>query len=63
MLEDVPVTELEPLYNHISPDALISFHRHAKDADTAISVEFTVDEYTISVVQTDTVRIRDTSTA
>ncbi|QFU81737.1 HalOD1 output domain-containing protein [Natronorubrum aibiense] len=62
-LENVPVTELEPLYEQINPDALISFHRHAKDFDTSFTIEFAVDDYTIMLSQTDTVCIRDSRTA
>lgn len=58
-VKDVPVTDLDPLYEQINPDALINFHRHAKEADTAVSIEFTVDEYTVTISQTDNVCISD----
>ncbi|SIS19965.1 HalOD1 output domain-containing protein [Natronorubrum thiooxidans] len=58
-IKNVPITDLDPLYEQINPDALITFHRHAKEADTPISIEFTVDEYAVTVSQTDNVCISD----
>ncbi|MCU4744740.1 HalOD1 output domain-containing protein [Natronoglomus mannanivorans] len=55
-LKNVPVAELDPLYDRLEPDALVSLMAHAKDAESTVNVEFTIDEFTV-VVTHDTVYV------
>ncbi|SFF78108.1 hypothetical protein SAMN04488063_0262 [Halopelagius inordinatus] len=48
-MEDVPVDDLEPLYHRVETDAVVSLLAHARESNSAVSVEFTVDEYTVAV--------------
>lgn len=48
-MEEVPVGDLEPLYHRVETDAVVSLLAHAKESNSAVSVEFTVDEYTVAV--------------
>lgn len=56
-MKGVPESDLAPLYNHIDLEALHSLLEHARRADRYVSVEFTVDDYTIIVTSTGPIRI------
>ena len=48
-IENVPIPELEPLYERIEPEALAALCSHADDAGSAVTVTFTAYGHTIVV--------------
>lgn len=48
-MRGVPVGDLEPLYEQVETDAVVNLLTHAKEFDSAVCVEFTVEEYTVAV--------------
>lgn len=47
--EDVPTTELNPLYHRIDPDALETLVDHARRHDAVLEVEFTFEGHRVLV--------------
>ncbi|WP_276255542.1 HalOD1 output domain-containing protein [Halomontanus rarus] len=56
-MKGVPESELDPLYNHIDPEALHSLLEHAQRGDRYVGVEFTVDGHTVVVTSTGPIRL------
>ena len=50
-LENVPVTELDPLYDQVDTEALTALLSHGREVDSDVTVEFTVDDHDILVSQ------------
>ena len=59
VIEEVHVTDLDPLYEIIDTEALNSLLEHSNRTGGEISVEFTVDGYTVLVSQDGSVCIHD----
>ncbi|WIV66025.1 HalOD1 output domain-containing protein [Natrialbaceae archaeon AArc-T1-2] len=58
-VENDPVTELDPLYDRIETEALVDLLEHARESDSTVGIEFTVDDYTVAVADDGTVCIHD----
>ncbi|WP_306061461.1 HalOD1 output domain-containing protein [Natronococcus wangiae] len=54
-VENVSISEVNPLYEQIDTDALDRLFSHAKHFHTDVAVEFSIDEYTVTVTCDDTV--------
>ena len=50
-LENVPITELDPLYDQVDTEALTALLSHARNRDSDVTVEFAVEEYDVIVTQ------------
>ncbi|WP_161991510.1 HalOD1 output domain-containing protein [Natronorubrum aibiense] len=61
--ENVPVSELEPLYQRIETDALVALLNHADDVESGVRVEFTVHGHTVVVSDDGAVCITPATTA
>ncbi len=48
-IKNVPVVELDPLYEQLETDALVTLLNHAQDSEGVVNVEFTLDEFTVVV--------------
>lgn len=53
--------ELDPLYEHVDTTALQNLLEHASEQESSVSVQFSVDECTVSVRSDDSVEIVDES--
>ncbi|RDI71731.1 HalOD1 output domain-containing protein [Halopelagius longus] len=49
VMRNVPISDLEPLYERIEPDALVDLLSHAEECNAAVSVEFTVEGHTVAI--------------
>ncbi|WP_137290078.1 HalOD1 output domain-containing protein [Natronorubrum halophilum] len=58
-IENVPVTELDPLYEQVEMEALDALLAHANESDAAVNIEFTTPKYTVVVTHGDRVCIHD----
>lgn len=58
-IEDIPATELNPLYNHVEIEALTRLIRHADEHDCTVGVEFTFQDHTVVVDDKRTIQIHD----
>ncbi|MFP8953420.1 HalOD1 output domain-containing protein [Natrialbaceae archaeon A-arb3/5] len=57
--EDTRITELDPLYESVEPEALCDLLRHASTHDCLVGVEFVYGELTVTISETGTIRIHD----
>ncbi|AXR79166.1 hypothetical protein AArc1_2854 [Natrarchaeobaculum sulfurireducens] len=56
--KDVPVTELDSLYESINTEAVNSLFGHAETRHTAICLEFTHQDHTVTVTQSGAIYVR-----
>ena len=54
-----PVTELDLLYDQIDFEPMVDLLAHTRDSDITVSVEFTIEDYTIVVSNNDIVYVHD----
>lgn len=59
VVEDARITELDPLYESIEPEALFELLRHADDHDCIVGVEFVHGDFTVSITGSGSIRIHD----
>ncbi|WP_265111730.1 HalOD1 output domain-containing protein [Halosolutus halophilus] len=58
-IKGVPVSELDPLYDRVETEAMAALLSHARRADGAVGIEFTIDGYTVSLSNDGKVCIHD----
>lgn len=59
----VPESELTPLYDYVDTEALHALLEHAQRDGRYVSVEFTVDDYTVVVTSSGPIRIHRSNPA
>lgn len=57
--KNVPIRELEPLYEQVETEALDSLLTHAEGTESTVSVEFATDDHTVVVTHRDCVCVRN----
>lgn len=58
-IKNRPVADVEPLYKQIDMDAVTALLDHARRSQSAVGIEFTIDDYTVQVSHDQEVYIHD----
>ena len=59
VIKNVPIRELEPLYEQVETEALDSLLTHAEGTESTVSVEFATDDHIVVVTHRDCVCVRN----
>lgn len=61
VIEDTPMTELDPLYESIEIEAVAELLSHADKHDCTVGVEFAYSDFTVTIDGSGTIHIHDGS--
>ncbi|QLG49251.1 HalOD1 output domain-containing protein [Natrinema halophilum] len=61
VLENTEITDIEPLYESVEPEAVFRLLQHAAERDCRVGVEFTYDEFTVTVSGCGCIHVHDGS--